>query len=171
LDLYIYSQIFGAAAFVLIVGSYQILSQKGMFAVRSLGDVMYAFHYFLLGGFSAVITLIVGITRTSVIVFWKPDLKYIAIPVTILVVFAVCFFSPEVGWPKYLPLIVSAANSIAQYYHDNFIKCRSIMLASPIAWLAYGWILNSYTAIALSIFLLTSHAIAIIRYILKNKEK
>ncbi len=166
-----FSQVIGFIALIITVGSFQILSQKGMFAGRILGDVFWVIHYLMISGLTAAFSIVVGMIRTILIVFWNSRSKIFVIPISIFVVFIFCYLLPEQSLFKYVPFLAFISNSVSQYYHDNFMKCRSIMIFSPIMWFIYALYIGSYGGLIVSILMFLSHVIGMFRYIFKKKKE
>lgn len=163
--------IIGILALCLTVLSYQCLKQKKMFSVRITADFMWMVHWFLMGGISAALALLVAMFRTSTIVFYKPEWKKFLIPLSIGLIFALTYLSPEISHYKYLPWLASTCMAISLYYHDDFIKCRSIMMVGALVWIAYALIMNSLPALITMLIITLSHAIGMIRYIRQIKKQ
>ncbi len=170
MDIFFISQLIGCVAFGFTVGAYQIFSQKKMFAVRSVGEIFWIVHYTLLEGYSAVFTLAIATFRTLAIVFVWPDAKKYIIPLSILIIFNVCYFSVEGGLVRFLPFLASTSIALSMYFHEDFIKCRSIMLFSPVFWLIYGILIHSYPAIIMCSILMVSQVFGMIRFIMNEKR-
>ena len=120
-------------------------------------------------GISAAIALFVAMFRTSLIVFYKPKWKIFLIPISIVIIFILTFLSPEDSLYKYLPWLASTCMAISLYYHDDFMRCRSIMMIGAMVWIAYAIIMDSLPALVTMIIITLSHAIGMIRYIKKEK--
>lgn len=160
----------GLSALFLTVLSFQLLKQKKMFAVRIVADFTWMVHWFLMGGFSAALALFVAIGRTSLVVFYKPHWKKYLIPISIFIILILTLLSPETSYHKYLPCLASTFMAISLYYHEDFMKCRSIMMIGAIVWIVYAIILNSLPALITMLIITTSHAIGMIRHIQQERN-
>lgn len=163
-------QAIGAIAFLIGLISYQCLSQKKMYAMCIISNLIWAVHYFLLGAWSAGFSVIIGNIRVLLIVFIAPHYRVPIIAVAALCSFLFCAFSPEESLLRFAPFVATCFFSIGLYYHENFLKSRFFIFITTLIWFLYGFEIGSYIEIFSGAFNMVSIVIGIARHTIQQKN-
>jgi hypothetical protein len=106
-SIYHIAQAFGFIASAIGICSGQFQKQKHMFLSDMVSNVFWTIHYALLGGWTAVFTLIINILRMGFIVFINPRLKTPIIFGSLIILLGACLITPDKSWFDLLPFLTA----------------------------------------------------------------
>lgn len=156
----------GFAGLLFFISSYQIKSNRALYVCQSLGSLMFALQYVLLGQITGAYTLVVVVLRNMLYAVKNkyPWAAWNGWPWIISAICTVILFITWKGWISLLPFIAVQASTFL-YWTGNAQKIRiaNLAFASP-AWLIYGIIAGSWGGIINEVITLTSILVSIWRY-------
>lgn len=163
-DLFI--QCIGFIALALFIFSYQIKSNLALFLFQSMGNILFAVQFCLLGGFGGAISCLINSTRNVFVIIGKkhPIFKHKAWAILICVLSLLCCISTWKNAFSILPFIAVLSSTIG-YWTDNALKIRMVNLlcASP-CWLIYDASIHSLGGVLNELLTISSVLISIYRF-------
>ena len=143
---------------------YQQKTGKRLLMLKLISDVLWALHYFLIGGYSATVIAVLGVFRESV--FFNQDKKWAQSRLWLLLFIVISIIGSILtlkGIFSLFPMLASVISVISFGFNKPKL---SRILAIPISCLmmTYDIVFSSYMGIVNECFTLTSTIIALIRY-------
>ena len=190
----VFIQLIGFIAIFINVISVQFNTHKKIIFFKTLGSLLFAFQYLLLGAFAGMVMDLIGSIRN--IVFsnavqkkksTKPYIIFFSIITLILGVLtiiltwdksilAVSKWSSNIKFATFLAVAISIISIIAKllttvaYGIDDPHKIRMLNLPSSSCWIVYNFIVLSLAGIFNEIFVISSIIIAEIRFKKDKKQ-
>lgn len=159
------AQILGYVALLISLFSYQLRSQRGLFAANIGSDAFWCLHYAALGGLMPVVAVAVSALRTTLAVFVMPHRKVAIAVVAFLIVTAICLATNVDGPKGYLIIATTLVYSTCVIYHESYAISRSLMALGLVLWIVIGALYGSIGEIVSSAISLTSLGIGVWRHI------
>lgn len=169
--MYITAQIIGIIALTLAMISFQQKTHKYILAFQLASNVMFVFHFALLGAYTGAVLNLVAALRAVVFVnkgrAWA-DKK--------LWLYLFCILSVAVGiftwenWASVLPIAGMVCGTVAFWIKTPKFVRLTVFPSSPL-WLVYNLMNRSYAGVAAEIMNMASLIIAIIRFDIKRKSE
>ena len=165
-------QIIGFIGLVSLVLSFQQKSRNRILILMAVGQIIFMFHFILLGAWTAAGMNIVGTART--LVFRSREEKKWAAwrfwPYIFILLFVTAGILARESWLGVLPVVAMTIETTGLWL-KNVKRLRFVNLFPHPFWFAYNFIKGSWAGVICEIFVFSSIIIAIIRYdILKKKS-
>ncbi len=163
--IYIIAQLIGFAAMGFGMYSYQLRRRMNILILQSLSNLLWVVQYVMLGAYSAVTALALGILRNAVYMlrgrFRFADSK--AVPVIFIIIFAISgIFTYEAVFDL-LPIAAMIAATLAFFLkNEQLIRCISLVVA--VCWLAFGISAGSIASIVSDSLTFIAIVISICKY-------
>ncbi|MBQ7534184.1 MAG: YgjV family protein [Stomatobaculum sp.] len=148
-----------------VILSYQCKSTRRMIFVLAVSALLFAIHYYMLGGLGGALSQILY----AVNMFLLNDRKHaisswIGWRWTITAILIVMTVMTWAGLPSLLPCLSSIANTHANWSRSGkIIRLNRLLFASP-CWILYDIIMGSVSGIICEAFAMSSILISIMRY-------
>ena len=164
-------QAIGFAGVAFYVASYQIKSNKALFACQLTGCALFCLQFFLLGAFTGALSLIINALSHMLLIKiddWPWVRSKVTLGVIIALLVVVSIFTWD-GWISLLPLASVTATRIG-YWTDNAQKIRlSQFIGSPLV-LVYDALIRSWGGVLNESITLLSIIVSVIRFGWKNMD-
>ena len=158
-------QAIGFIGVAFFIASYQIKSNRALFACQLTGCIIFCIQFFIMGAYTGALSLIINIIRNILLLKvndWKWVKSKVTLSVIILLLVAVTVYT-WAGWISLLPFISVAVTSIG-YWTNNAQKIRlSQLIGSPTV-LIYDVLIRSWGGVLSESITLISIIISIIRF-------
>ena len=118
-------QAIGFVGVAFFIASYQIKSNRALFACQLTGCVIFCIQFFILGAYTGALSLMINILR-NLLLFKVNDWKWVKSKVTlsvIIILLATVTIYTWVGWFSLLPFVSVTVTSIG-YWTNNAQKIR-----------------------------------------------
>lgn len=163
-DLFI--QAIGFIALALFISSYQVKSNRGLFLLQTIGNLLFCLQFILLGGIGGAVSSFICSTRNFILILGnkKPFFKkkFWAVLICICSLCS-CLYS----WESFLSILpfLSVLTSTIGYWSDNALKIRmmNLLFASP-CWLIYDVSIHSLGGVLNELMTISSVLISIYRF-------
>lgn len=140
----LFAQLVGFVAFAISISSYQFKEQRKMFGTRVVSDMVWALHYFMLGAIAPTIAVAIAFTRTFLVVFAIPQYKNVVIIAAISAIAFLSFYTADMSqWGNWLPLLSAFIYGLSNYFHEDYLKSRTLMAIGLSMWLTIGIVFGS----------------------------
>ncbi len=157
----------GLAAFLI---SFQVRSNRGLFLLQILGNLMFMLQFLLLGAYSGCLSLGIGAVRNVLASHFNEWgwTRWKGWPVIFIAAFVGVTMYTWSGWPSLLPLAAMSTATIA-FWTNNALNIRkaNLFVASP-AWVVYDILFLTYAGILNEVITISSILISIWRFGWKN---
>jgi hypothetical protein len=164
-------QSIGLLAFIIVALSYWQKSKVKILIIQIISYIIYALHYYLLGGLSGTIINIAG-TLGLLVIFYKDrkniNSKWLLFLIVLIYTFAWAFTYESIF--SLLPLIASLPLIIVMWQKRE-LYIRIAGLFGTIAWIIYSFYIGSYVGVITDIIFLISTGLAIYKLDIKKEEK
>lgn len=159
-------QIIGFIAFGLFVSSYQIRSNRGLFVMQTLGNLLFALQFYLLGGLGGAMGSLLSSFR-NILLLGSEKYKILHARFWPVLICTVSLASCLCSWKdvfSILPFIAILTSTIG-YWSNNALKIRMVNLccASP-CWLIYNTSIHSAGGMINEIFTISSVLLSLYRF-------
>lgn len=155
----IFTQVVGFLAFSVGMVSYQFKEQRKMFGLRVCADMLWTAHYFMLGALTPALTVGIAFVRTFLVVFVWPQHKTKVIVGAVLGVLAVCLITFDGRYINLLPAFTAVIYGLSVYYHEDYMKSRSLLALGAVFWILIGVTFGSMAEVVSSSISLVSVAV------------
>ena len=166
----IFIQLVGFGGLFCFLLSYQLKTNRSLYAAQCAGNGLFTIQFLLLGGYTACINLMLGIIRNLMMtqygkcawVRWKGWV------VIFIAAFAAAMAITWDGWPSVLPFLALTACTIA-FWTDNALNIRkaNLFVACP-SWIVYDILYHSWAGILNESITILSILISVWRFGWKN---
>ncbi len=158
-------QAVGFIGLIFLILSFQMKNRKGILILMAAGQIIFMFHFILLGAWTAAGMNIVGTARTLVFRS-REDKKWAGWkfwPYIFILLFATAGLLARESWLGVLPVIAMTIETTGLWL-KNLKRLRIINLFPHPFWFTYNFIKGSWAGVICEIFVFSSIIIAIIRY-------
>ena len=161
MDIQIIALIVGSLGICANVVIYQQKSGKYLLIYKLISDVIWAIHYFLLGGYSAMAVACIGIVRESI--FLNKKHKWAQSNLWLLLFLLLSLGVAIITWKSLVNLLPATASVLSIFGFWRAKPKLSRILAYPISlcMITYDIFILSYMGIANELFTLLSTTVAI----------
>ncbi len=161
MEIQIIAFIVGALGICANVVIYQQKNGKYLLVYKLISDMIWAMHYFLLGGYSAMVVACIGIARECV--FLNKKHKWAQSDLWLLLFVLLSVGSAALTWKSPMNLLPATASVLSVFSFWRANPKLSGILAYPISlcMLTYDIFIFSYMGIANEIFTLLSTTVSI----------
>jgi hypothetical protein len=160
------AQIFGLIGIAVFLLCFQFKQMKTARKIKMAVDVIWAVHYFLLGGYSAFAINVICFFRE--IVFINSDKKFFSSKIWLYIFIAFNLFSAVLTWKTMFSILPAITACIATYsfWQKNIKKARILALVNNGLMFTYDLTLEnvSYMGLVAEALAFCSVVIAIIRH-------
>lgn len=151
---------------LLFLLSYQVRSNKGLFAFQILGCLAFMLQFLLLGAYSGCLSLLINIVRNTMLLKYK-DYKCIRWKGWIVVFSALAIIASIYTWNGFislLPVLGTIAGTIG-YWSNNarIIRLTNLAVISP-SMLTYDVVVRSWGGVLNESITILSIVISIARF-------
>jgi hypothetical protein len=164
-------QAIGLIAFIIVALSYWQKEKANILVLQIISYVVYAIHYYLLGGISGAIINIAG-TIGLIVIYYKDKKniknKWLLFLIILLYSFFWAFTYEDVF--SILPLIASLPLIIVLWQNKSFY-IRVVGLIGTISWIIYSFHIGSYIGVITATIFLISTSLAIYKLDIKGVRK
>lgn len=152
----------GIIAFLVGLSGFLIKDYKKLRLTFGIGSILWALHFFLLGGYTAAtIQVAMGLrTWISILLHHKKDLVFSYILISTFVFLLLMFFSWQ-GPISILPALAAINSTIA--YTRNNLTMRLLFLISSLFWVLNAIVLGSIPGLIAEIMAIIFNLIGIWR--------
>ena len=164
------SEILGFVGVALNVCVYQQKKRQRLLVFKLVSDIVWMFHYGLMGNFSGAAVATIGIAREST--FLVTDKKNMdRRPFLLVFLFFACLsvWFTWGGWFSVLPATASLL-SVISFWQQKPRVSRLLALPISACMITYSITVGSYAGIANEIFTISSTLIGIARHDLRKKN-
>ena len=165
-------QAIGFIGVAFFIASYQIKSNRALFACQLTGCIIFCIQFFIMGAYTGALSLIINIIRNILLLKvndWKWVKSKVTLSVIILLLVAVTVYT-WAGWISLLPLASVCVTTIG-YWTNNAQKLRlSQFFGSPCT-LLYDVLIHSWGGVISESITLASIIISVIRFGWSDLEK
>ena len=158
-------QAIGFVGVAFFIASYQIKSNRALFACQLTGCVLFCIQFFILGAYTGALSLIINIIRNCLLLKvndWEWVKSRITLSAIVALLTAVTIYT-WAGWSSLLPFVSVAATSVG-YWTNNAQKIRlSQFIGSPCT-LIYDALIRSWGGVLTETITLLSIIISVIRF-------
>ncbi len=163
---FIAAQIIGIIGVVLFVLSFQIKSNKKLFFMQILANIMFAIQFVMLGAYSGCVGLIICILRN--VVFMNRDRwSFVNTKPMLAIILACCLVNVAVNWKGWFDLFSLAAVSSASigYWMGSAraVRTSNLFAASP-CWIIYDVAVGSWAGVLNETIAIVSILVSVIRF-------
>lgn len=156
-------QLIGGLGIIASIISFQRKKHSSIILFRTLCELLFAVHYFLLGAYTGMIMNLVGCVRNTVFTRQvaknkKTTISTVAFSLLFLI-FGVLFWQGK----KSILIIVAKVLSTLAYGKKNTTMVRGIILITTTSWFIYNYFVFSIPGMVCEAFTLASLIIGIIR--------
>ncbi len=160
------AQVIGLVGVILFMLSFQIKSNKKLFLVQVMANLMFATQFILLGAYAGCVNLIICIARN--LLFMNRDKwKFIEHPATLAVFIVLFAINTAFNWKAWYDLLsfAAAASATVAFWTGNPRKIRTynLFIASP-CWIVYDICVGSWAGVLNEVIGITSISISIFRF-------
>lgn len=151
---------------------FQCKKHKAVIGFRTGNELLFAFQYLLLGGFTGAILNGVGVVRNMIFIeLVKRNKKTYFWRFFFSAIFVVSAILTWHGFPSFI-FCVGKITTTFVYGSKNMTLVRILTVATSFMWIAYNFSIGAYEAIISDSLTIVSATIGIIRLdILGKKEK
>ncbi len=169
----ILTQGIGFLALIMFLVSYQIKSNKALYAFQLIGSILFAVQFLLLGAYSGCLSLLLNMLKNALLLkrkHWSWVRSYWVAAVLCLGFAAILCFT-WAGPISILAFVASVVSTIC-YWTNNArtIRVGNLFLSSP-CWLAYDIIVHSWGGALSEAFTIVSILVSIARFGWKDLGK
>ena len=158
-------QAIGFVGVAFFIASYQIKSNKALFACQLTGCIIFCIQFFIMGAYTGALSLMINIVRNVLLLKvhdWKWVKSKVTLSVIIMLLAAVTVYT-WAGWLSLLPFISVAVTSIG-YWTNNAQKIRLSQLIGAPCTLVYDILIRSWGGVLSESITLMSIIISVIRF-------
>lgn len=163
-DLFI--QCIGFIALALFIFSYQVKSNRGLFLLQTIGNLLFAMQFVLLGGIGGAIGSLICSTRNFLLILGK-EKPFFQMKLWAVLICICSLCSCVYSWENFLSILpfISVLTSTIGYWSDNALKIRmmNLLCASP-CWLIYDASIHSLGGVLNELLTISSVLISIYRF-------
>ena len=168
---HIVAQAIGFLAMAICIGSYQIKNSRMLILVKMSGDVIYVFHYIMLGAFSGAAALALG--AFNALVCGSSGQRWAEWKGWKWLVAALLTAASSLTWngPVSLLALISTLTASFSLWSGkaHVIRIIKLLIAGP-ALLTYGIFVHSWSGILCEAIGMVSAAIGLARFGLRSEE-
>jgi hypothetical protein len=164
-------QVIGFIGLVFIVASFQQKNRKAILLFIMVGQVIFLFHFVLLGAWTAAGMNFVGACRTLIFRFSedKTWANWRFWPVVFITLFIIAGLLAHESWIGLLPVVAMTIETTGLWMKEARLL-RLINLFPHPFWFVYNLIKGSWAGVICEVFVLSSVIVAVFRYDLKSKK-
>ena len=158
-------QAIGFVGVAFFIASYQIKSNKALFACQLTGCIIFCIQFFIMGAYTGALSLMINIVR-NVLLLKVHDWKWVKSKVTMAVIIALLVLVTALTWAGPLSILpfISVGVTTIGYWTNNAQKIRlSQMVGSPFT-LVYDAMIHSWGGALNESIALLSILISIFRF-------
>ena len=158
-------QAIGFVGVAFFIASYQIKSNRALFACQLTGCVIFCIQFFILGAYTGALSLMINILR-NLLLFKVYDWKWVKSKVTlsvIIILLATVTIYTWAGWLSLLPFVSVAVTSIG-YWTNNAQKIRLSQFIGAPCTLVYDILIRSWGGVLTESITLMSIIVSVIRF-------
>ena len=165
---FIIAQILGFGGMASFIASYQCRSNHALFICQTLGTILFATQFIMLGGFSGCAILLITLFRNVFLLnIDKKWASYKFWPVLVVALYIVATIFTYNGLASLLPVVAMTATTVGMWTRSGGkIRISNLFIACP-AWIIYDVCFKSYFGILSETFSIISILISIKRFGLK----
>ncbi|MFA5814636.1 MAG: YgjV family protein [Bacteroidales bacterium] len=162
-------QVIGFLGLLFFILSFQQKNRNRILQLMVFGQVIFLFHFVLLGAWTAAGMNVAGIARTLVFRFRekKKWANWRFWPVIFIILFVTAGLFARESWIGILPVVAMSIETTGLWM-KNLKILRIINLFPHPFWFTYNLIKGSWAGVVCEIFVLSSIIVAIIRYDVKS---
>ena len=143
------AQAFGIVGVILFVLSFQIKSNKKLYFVQIMANIMFAIQFILLGAYVGCFSLLICIVRNALFMN-RRKWKFVDSPVTLIVLLALYLLNTILNWNAWydiLPLAAVVSATVAFWTgNPRSIRTYNLFIASP-SWMAYDICVGAWAGV------------------------
>ena len=164
------SEILGFIGVGLNAVVYQQKKRERLLIFKLISDVVWMFHYGLMGNYSGAAVATIGIAREST--FLVTDKKGINRKPFLLVFLGCACFSVWLTWSGWYSVLPATASflSVISFWQQKPRVSRLLALPISACMLTYSIMVSSYAGIANEVFTVSSTVIGIVRHDIRRKQ-
>ena len=158
-------QAIGFIGVAFFIASYQIKSNRALFACQLTGCIIFCIQFFIMGAYTGALSLIVNIIRNILLLKmndWRWVKSKITLSVIIIMLAGITIYT-WAGWISLLPFVSVAVTSIG-YWTNNAQKIRLSQFIGAPCTLLYDIIIGSWGGVLSESITLISIIISVIRF-------
>ena len=138
-------QAIGFVGVAFFIASYQIKSNRALFACQLTGCIIFCIQFFIMGAYTGALSLIINIIR-NVLLLKARDWLWVKSKITLAVIIALLAgitVYTWAGWMSLLPFVSVAVTSIG-YWTNNAQKIRLSQFIGAPCTLVYDILIRSW---------------------------
>ena len=165
-------QAIGFVGVAFFIASYQIKSNRALFACQLTGCIIFCIQFFIMGAYTGALSLIINIIR-NVLLLKARDWPWVKSKITLAVIIALLAgitVYTWAGWMSLLPFVSVAVTSIG-YWTNNAQKIRLSQFIGAPCTLVYDILIRSWGGVLSESITLMSIIISVVRFGWKEMGK
>ena len=165
-------QAIGFVGVAFFIASYQIKSNRALFACQLTGCIIFCIQFFIMGAYTGALSLIINIIR-NVLLLKARDWLWVKSKITLAVIIALLAgitVYTWAGWMSLLPFVSVAVTSIG-YWTNNAQKIRLSQFIGAPCTLVYDILIRSWGGVLSESITLMSIIISVVRFGWKEMGK
>ena len=165
-------QAIGFVGVAFFIASYQIKSNRALFACQLTGCIIFCIQFFIMGAYTGALSLIINIIR-NVLLLKARDWPWVKSKITLAVIIALLAGITGytwAGWMSLLPFVSVAVTSIG-YWTNNAQKIRLSQFIGAPCTLVYDILIRSWGGVLSESITLMSIIISVVRFGWKEMGK
>ncbi len=165
-------QAIGFVGVAFFIASYQIKSNRALFACQLTGCIIFCIQFFIMGAYTGALSLIINIIR-NVLLLKARDWPWVKSKITLAVIIALLAgvtVYTWAGWMSLLPFVSVAVTSIG-YWTNNAQKIRLSQFIGAPCTLVYDILIRSWGGVLSESITLMSIIISVARFGWKEMGK
>ena len=160
------AQIIGFIGVVLFVLSFQIKSNKKLFFVQIMANVMFAIQFVMLGAYSGCVGLIICILR-NVVFIYRDRWEFANSKAMLAIMLGCCVLNTIVNWKGWYDLFSMLAVSSASIGYwigsARALRTSNLFAASP-CWIIYDVVVGSWAGVLNETIAIVSILVSVVRF-------
>lgn len=168
-------QALGFLAMALCIGSYQVKNGRGMILCKTAGDLIYVFHYLLLGGYSGCVTMAVSVVNQTACSFrgrkkWADWKGWRWLFTTVLIIACLLVWRKSFRPLPCISAMISMGSVSMTTWTGNakVMRINKLLCAGPF-WIIYAAMTGSVSGVLCEVIGMISAAVALRRHRLSAK--
>ena len=165
-------QAIGFVGVAFFIASYQIKSNRALFACQLTGCIIFCIQFFIMGAYTGALSLIINIIR-NVLLLKARDWPWVKSKITLAVIIALLAgvtWYTWAGWMSLLPFVSVAVTSIG-YWTNNAQKIRLSQFIGAPCTLVYDILIRSWGGVLSESITLMSIIVSVVRFGWKEMGK
>lgn len=169
----VFTQALGFIALVCFVSAYQFKTNRMLFIMQGIANLLFAIQFVLLGGMSGAVGMILNTIRNVILIRyneWK-RVRWKGWVAVFILIYCVLTYYTWAGWISLIPLTAFAAATAGNWTNNaQKIRLASLVCACP-GWLIFDAYVGSIGGVLNESIAITSILVSIYRYGWKEMGK